>query len=349
MPERGKGTLSVAIALAALGCGGGAGREHGAAGNGADAFGNSGVTMTTTATEPHAPNSEAFWAQDPPPVMCLEDGSMAPPPMPPGGTPECPDDKNREGCPCAHVGEIADCWPGLRAHRNHGICHDGNTECLSSGDVGGVWGPCEGYTLPLEGALTGADACSCFSHGTWKIDNLIPCFISFTSGGAKQVWAVSTYVDASGASACPTDPGGPPLQPQPASVWSTSRLTIDCAGHFEICYTLKAGAWANPQPSDCALTSQCLDTWYETAGQAQELPPLAAWSASDAGCAAAFESRGGYGEMTVKGLSLQCDEVDDGQGGELVFHRVAYCPSRCSTTPGAPECRGCTLGGSGDF
>ena len=57
------------------------------------------------------PNPDAFFADDPPPMVCLPDGTMGPPPEIPGGTPECPDDKNREGCPCTNLGQQAACWP----------------------------------------------------------------------------------------------------------------------------------------------------------------------------------------------------------------------------------------------
>jgi hypothetical protein len=201
----------------------------------------------------------------------------------------------------------------------------------------------------MEGAVCGADACSCFSAGTWAIDNLSPCFISYTGGPmGDETWAVSTFIDAMGMSACPTTSGNPPPQPEPQSTWSTNRLTVDCAGHFELCYTLKAGDWENPAATDCVLTRQCVETWYETAGQEQELPELAAWSGADAACAAAFQSVGGYGEMPVEGLSVECDEVDDGAGAGLVFNRVPYCPASCSMTRDAPECMNCAMGGSGD-
>jgi len=357
---------------ATLGCGGGstAGGGRGAPGadsagttdsaqgagsGGSDAFDNAsgagtGGAVTVPAAEPPKPNPEAFWAEDPPPMMCLEDGSMGPPPVPPGGTPECPDDKNREGCACTHVGEQVACWPGLRANRNRGICRDGKAECLEFGEFAGSWGPCKGYVLPLDGATEGPDACQCFSQGRWVIDNLSPCFVSYTgSSGAEEIWAVSTFIGPGGMSGCPTDPAGPPPLPEPGSDWSTSRLTVDCAGHFELCYTLKAGDVENPQPSDCTLSRSCVETWYAEAGVTQELPPLGAWSTQESTCAAEFQRVGGYGEMTVKGLSAECDAVDDGHGNELVFNRVPYCPATCATSPDLPECQSCSMGGSGDF
>ena len=345
-PDRGPGGQGAAGS-------GASGSGSGAGGAGGDGFGNANNPPgggPPVVMEPPAPNPEAFWEQDPPPMMCLEDGSTAPPPTPPGGTPECPDDKNREGCPCAHVGEVTDCWPGLRANRNRGVCRDGKTECIAYGDLGGAWGPCEGYKLPLEGALGGPEACGCFSAGTWAIDNLSPCFIAYTGGpNGDETWAVSTFIGEGGMSGCPADPMGPPPVFEPGSDWSTSRITVDCAGRFELCYTLKSGDSENPKPSDCVLTRQCVETWYETPGQPQELPPLAAWTSDDPACAEAFQVIGGYGEMTVEGLSAECDAVDDGAGNELVFNRVPYCPASCSMMPDLPECQNCSMGGSGDF
>ena len=65
----------------------------------------------------------------------------------------------------------------------------------------------------------------------------------------------------------------------------------------------------------------------------------------------AAASTGGYGEMTVKGLSVLCDEISE-NGQPYVFHRVQYvqyCKSECQTNPTAPGCESCMLGGSGDF
>ena len=296
------------------------------------------------------PNPEAFWADDPAPMMCLADGSMGAPPNPPGGTPECPDDKNREGCPCDNVGEDAPCWPGLRANRNRGICTDGMTTCEQSFEFGGHWGPCVGFVLPIEGATEGPPTCRCFSKGRWEIDNLAPCFISYTGASDEaETYAVSTWIDDNGMSGCPEEPGTPPPSPQPGKNWSTNRLTVDCAGRFELCYTMRAGNADAPTEDDCVLAETCVETWYPQAGETQELPQLPPWFSTDSACATEFSEGGGYGEMSVKGLSIECDPVDDGQGGRLVFNRVNYCPRICSTNPEAPECANCSMGGAGDF
>ncbi|MCZ7687267.1 MAG: hypothetical protein M5U28_54440 [Sandaracinaceae bacterium] len=133
---------------------------------------------------PVEPNPEAFWEDDPPPRECYPDGGMGPLPDPPGGTPECPDDRNREGCRCPTVGETAPCWPGRRVNRNRGICRDGTTTCVPYDEFTGVWGPCTGYVAPVEGATRGAGACRCFSAGRWQIDNLSPA--SSTTGRAAS-------------------------------------------------------------------------------------------------------------------------------------------------------------------
>jgi len=292
------------------------------------------------------PNLDAFWEDDPPPEYC---GPGDPPDVPPpGGTPECPDDKNREGCPCTNVGETAPCWPGLRADRDRGICHDGTTTCVSYDDVGnGAWGPCVGYQLPVPGATTGAQACNCFSQGQWQIDNLSPCFVTY-SGGAT--YSVSTYMDGGGQAHCPSSISAtPPPQPQPGTVWSQDRLNVDCAGQFQLCYTLKAGDAENPQPGDCTLVSVCVDTWYDTPGAPLELPPLPAWTSNNQACAQQFMNSGGYGEMSVIGESIECDTIDDGAGGEYVFLRINYCPLSCNNNPTAPGCENCGNGASGWF
>ncbi len=332
--------------------GGGAagdGDGDGASGSGGDdAFGNADpdeALPDADALMMPMPNPDAFWEDDPPPMMCLEDGSSGPPAVAPGGTPECPDDKNREGCPCDEVGERAECWPGLRANRNRGICRDGATTCEPFGEFGGAWGECIGYILPIEGEVTGSAACRCFAQGSWLLDNLRPCFITYTD---DSIYAVSTLIGDDGVSSCPANAGGPPPIPAPGN-WSPNRVAVDCAGRFELCYTIKAGDAESPQDSDCVIASVCVEDWYEEAGVEQEFPVLPAWTSNDAACARQFVDSGGYGEMTVKGLSVECDPIDDGNNQPYVFNRVNYCPLSCNDNPDAPECANCGQGGSGNF
>jgi hypothetical protein len=290
------------------------------------------------------PNPEAFFADDPPPRSCGPDGEEREPLEPPGGTPECPDDKNREGCPCDVVGESAPCWPGMRANRDRGICQDGTTVCQPFNEFYGAWGPCEDYVLPAAGAELGPEACRCFSEGLWEIDNLSPCIYE----GPDGTYAVSSYAGAGGQATCPAPPARGLPAPQPGTDWSTDRLTVDCAGQFSLCYSLRAGDAANPSPRDCLVASVCTEAWYAEANVQQELPPLPSWSGSDPDCAARFVATGGYGEMSVVGLSVECDDVSDG-GEPYVFSRVAYCPLDCFDHPNAPECAGCGQEGSGQF
>ncbi len=290
------------------------------------------------------PNPDAFFADDPPPMVCLEDGGMGPPPDPPGGTPECPDDKNREGCRCDTPGATEACWPGLRANRGRGICRDGTTTCQPFDEFSGRWGPCMGYVLPVEGVERGPQACRCFSQGRWEIDNLSPCFVTYSPGG---VYAVSTHPDTG---QCPM--GGAPTPPPvpPSSIWSRDRLTVDCEGRFELCYTIKSGSADAPSPADCTVARVCTgEFWYGTRDVVQELPDLPAWVGTDSTCAQRFRDSGGYGEMSVLGLSVECDAIDDGSGAEYVFNRVNYCPLRCSMDPSGPGCESCMRGGSGVF
>src|SRR5688500_796277 len=132
-----------------------------------------------TGLPPPMPDPEAFWEDDPPPSICYPDGGMGPRPDPPGGTPECPDDRMRQGCRCDPIGATAPCWPGRRVDRMRGLCRDGTTVCEPYDEFTGVWGECMGYVLPTEGATRGPGACDCFSMGRWQIDNLSPCFINY--------------------------------------------------------------------------------------------------------------------------------------------------------------------------
>lgn len=292
------------------------------------------------------PDPDAYFHEDPPPATCYPDGGMGPWPDPPGGTPECPDDRRREGCRCSTIGERAPCWPGPRRNRMRGICRDGTTECLPYDEFGGRWGPCVGAVLPTPGVERGPAACECFSMGRWAIENLSPCFVDY---GARGVYAVSTFVDGSGRARCPTSiASSPPPAPEPGTVWSANRLTVDCAGQFRLCYTLRAGNAAAPSPTDCVVAETCVEAWYPEANVEMMLPPLPAWVGADPSCAQRFRDSGGYGEMSVEGFSIECDDIGDA-GGRYVFNRVTYCPLRCNDMPTLPECVGCMMGGSGTF
>ncbi len=293
------------------------------------------------------PNADAFWADNPPPRYCGPDGAMGPSPTPPGGTPECPDDLTREGCPCTTIGEERPCWPGLRVNRNRGVCHDGVSRCEMYDELGGRWSACEGYVLPRPGAGLGPDSCQCFSQGRWELTNLSPCFITYAG---NQVYAVSTYLDAMGRAQCPTDPGQtPPPRPQPGTNFTTNFLTVDCSGQFQLCYTIRAGDPMRPATTDCVVSQSCTQGWYMTPGVRQAMPPLPSWSSSDTACSSRFVMQGGYGEMTVRGLSTECQNIDNGSGQPYTFLRVPYCPVRCSMMPTLPECAMCRNGGSGSF
>ncbi len=163
------------------------------------------------------------------------------------------------------------------------------------------------------------------------------------------MYGVSTFLSGGG-SRCPSTPSRtPPPSPEPGHNWSTNRLTVDCAGRFELCFTLRAGDAEAPAASDCTLARTCVEDWYQEAGVTQEFPELPSWTSADSACARRFSDSGGYGEMSVRGLSVECDEIGDGAGGEYVFNRVAYCPGYCAERPTAPECASCAMGGSGSF
>lgn len=316
-------------------------------------IGDGGVPAAPDAKAPAAkkdaklgPNWDAFFATDPPPKYCGPAGGGPPAPPLHGGTPDCPDDKNREGCPCTTKGATAACWPGLRVNRNRGICKDGKTTCVLVDELHLQWGPCNGYVLPKPGATKGPDACHCFSKGKWEIDNLSPCFITYPSGAT---YAVSTYLDGAGKSHCPANIAqNPPPAPQPGTNWSTNRLTVDCTGQFKLCYAIKAGDMSKPAASDCVVAETCTDAWYAKENTLQTLPPLPAWTSNQPACAAKFAASGGYGEMTVVGLSSECEAVDDA-GKPRVFNRVQYCPLACTQNPSLAGCQNCGNGGNGEF
>jgi hypothetical protein len=281
-------------------------------------------------------SAEEFFQNDPPPMTC--DGGGMPPMV--TGTPECPSDKNLPGCPCQTAGQAAGCWTGLRKNRSHGVCHDGMTTCVPSGETSQLsWGPCDGEQLPT--GTTGKAACGCFSGGHWQIDNLEPCFLTVTgpSGTTTTAFAATQGNPAT----CPFDntTGVPTV---PAS-WSTDKLTVDCTGTFKLCYTIKAGDGNNPKPTDCVLAKSCTTGYYGTANVAQTFPPLPGWSSTPAmaACVDQFMNTGGYGEMSVDGQSDECELVNK------VFQRVTYCPLSCNDPNPPAMCAQCTNGGGGNF
>ncbi len=285
-------------------------------------------------------NPDAFFINDPPPPYCGPDPDMNMVETP-TGTIACPSDKNREGCPCPEDGMQAPCWPGKRLNREHGICQDGMTTCIDTTEFGNRWGACEGYVLPVEGVASGPEACGCFSSGTWRLNNLSPCIFR-----GANTWLYSSILTADNTLDCGSVSEPPPV---PTQVWSTSALNVDCAGQFRLCFTIKAGEVDAPLDSDCVVVETCTDVFYAERNVDQELPDLPAWRSEDTACAAEFDRRGGYGEMSVIGESVECDEIDDGSGGRYVFHRTNYCPPSCQQRPMDAECIGCRTGGSGDF
>lgn len=288
-------------------------------------------------------NDDHFFINDDPPPFCGPDGGMEPG-VDPGGSAECPADKNRQGCECDTPGEVAPCWPGRRDNRNHGQCSDGVTTCYDTEEFGTRWGPCEGYTLPDGDALRGPAACRCFSSGSWKLDNLAPCVLR----DGANTYLHSSAIPLEGATGVTCPPISASLQ-APAEPWSHSALTMDCGGQFRLCYTIRGGHVKDASADDCVVSQQCQELWYETAGERMVLPDIAGWISSDTACAGVFAQDGGYGEMSIQGLSRECDEVDDGAGEPFIFYRAGYCSADCQANPDADGCRDCGTSAAGDF
>ncbi|MBX3216194.1 MAG: hypothetical protein KF850_29415 [Labilithrix sp.] len=297
------------------------------------------------------PAGDDLYKNDPPPPWCGPETGVVPPPI--GGTEECPDDKNKPGCGCPTLGEEAPCWTGLRRHRNLGICQDGVAKCQPKNENSYVWGECEGQVLPKRDA-TGAEACSCFSVGEWKIANTSPCL----RNTAGSYYAYSTVLDNGQATNCGNDAKPiPPAGQPPSGIWSTSTLKVDCAGEFKLCFRIRAGNYNAPSTNDCILGEVCTDAVYNEPNVEQTLPDLTTWAGKDNACAKKWEAdtpenvSPGYGEMIVKGQTVRCDAIDDGAGNDYVFHRVQYCARSCRNPANAnnPECVECQLAGKGSF
>lgn len=298
-------------------------------------------------------SDDDLYKNDPPPSWCGPDSGVSIPP-PIGGTEECPDDKNKPGCGCSNPGETASCWTGLRKHRGLGICKDGVAKCISKTETSSEWGACEGEVLPKANSK-GADACSCFSVGEWNIANTAPCLRE--QGGSY--WSYATVLKDGAATGCDSA-SSVPAGTKPEGIWSTSTLKVDCAGTFKLCFRIRAGKYDAPQASDCILGEVCTDADYPEANVVQQIPDLATWAGADPVCAKTWEKdtpadvSPGYGEMIVKGQTVRCEAIDDGNGQDLVFHRVQYCPRICRPSdpaynPDHPACAACQLAGKGVF
>jgi hypothetical protein len=200
-----------------------------------------------------------------------------------------------------------------------------------------------GYQLPAPNATDGKDACKCFSAGQWKLDNLSPCFFSDNMNTPGNLGATSTTLSGNMVQ-CPSEMGTPLVPPN--MPWSNDTVTADCAGHFRICYALKAGDAKNPSPKDCTVSQVCTEADYTQVNMPQQFPPLPAWATTDQAaiaCAQKFATSGGYGEMSVTGKTITCDTFS------RVFNRVNYCPLSCNQNPNGPNCQGCGNGGGGNF
>jgi hypothetical protein len=295
---------------------------------------------------------EDLYKNDPPPKWCgPEDGGVTQPPMP-GGTEECPDDKNKPGCYCDPNKDQGPkpCWTGLRKNRNLGVCKDGVTTCQQKSENTWQWGPCEGQVLPDPNATKGASACKCFSQGQWKIANLSPCSAQYTPGGGSTQYATVSTLLSTGK--CPQF-NGPATKP--AEDWSTDTLKVDCAGTFTLKYRIRAGVFETPSANDCIVGEVELPpAFYPTPNVEMPWPNLPGWIGADSACAQKWATTPegvspGYGEMIVKGESVLCDKIDDGNGGDFVFNRIKYCPVSCNTNPNTPDCQACQQSGSGTF
>jgi hypothetical protein len=191
---------------------------------------------------------------------------------------------------------------------------------------------------PTGDALRSGPCSACFAHGQWSIDNLSPCLLT-GADQAKVTVAIST-IESANQSQCPSDFSAAPTQ-----AWSSDHLTIDCAGHYRLCYTLKAGDPSNPSASDCVVAQSCAEGDATMSSAPQAWPPLPGWIASTSAtaCAQSFYDGGGYGEESVTGSPNGCGTIGK------TFVRVWYCPLACNGPNPPAACANCQSGGSSSF
>jgi hypothetical protein len=176
-------------------------------------------------------------------------------------------------------------------------------------------------------------ACGCLAHGDWNVANISPCF--FMNGTAATVsGAISTVYDGQTAM-CPLDDTAAPQAP-----WSTDTFETDCAGHYRLCFSLRAGDATNPKPTDCLVAVSCAESDYATSDVTQAWPPLPSWitTGAETTCAQTMAATGGYGIMTATGTPTGCGAVTK------AFAIFTYCPLTCIP----PACT-CQSMGTGVF
>jgi len=176
-------------------------------------------------------------------------------------------------------------------------------------------------------------ACSsCFAHYNWLLANESPCFVFSDPSMTTLQEMIST--DAT-TQQCPAD-----FSMAPAS-WTTDTFTADCAGHYRLCYTLKAGDPSNPKPTDCTVVQSCAEGDDTLASMAQTWPSLPGWLVDGAqlACAQQFSDSGGYGEATATGNPTGCGAVS------VVLGRVTYCALSCNSPNPPASCATCVAGG----
>jgi hypothetical protein len=235
---------------------------------------------------------------------------------------------------------LAACSAACSSSGKSGAGGSGGT--FSSGDGG------EGGSFSIAGSSgtdASGDACAvdasasgCFSHGTWQIDNVSPCFFSLSGDAGATEGAIST-VQSGQLIECPAD-----LTAAPTETWSTNTLTTDCTGHYTLCYTLKAGSAASPQPTDCIVIHVCTEGDYVAANEPQPWPDLPGWISTGAenACAKTFNDSGGYGVKSVTGTPTGCASISKTLG------TVTYCPLSCNQPNPPSLCATCVFGATDD-
>jgi hypothetical protein len=205
----------------------------------------------------------------------------------------------------------------------------------SGGGTAGEAGAAGSSDTAGDGGQGGAD-CTCLKTGQWAVDNESPCFFT-----VNDVTTAISTIDPGGSVQCPSDPSAAPTAP-----WSQDTLTLDCTGHYKLCFTLKAGDPLHPAASDCTVVKVCTEADYTVALATQAFPPLPGWLAdpSASACVAALSQTGGYGALSVEGTTPTCGVLP-----ERVFSTVTYCPLSCNEPNPPAACATCVAGGDGKF
>ena len=193
---------------------------------------------------------------------------MLPPPPTPG-TPECPDDKKPPRLRMSDAGKTIPCLAGAARKPQLGhLSRRRNHLRARAGELGQNLGSMKDTSCPSPERPPEPMPASVFRRDAGRFDNLVPCFYTLKRSRHR---ATSSVIQG-GKPTCVDEPAAA----KPTSPWSPEHLTVDCVGHWKLCYTLRAGD-GKIRSTDCVVATSCNRRRLPMPTNHQALPQLPAW------------------------------------------------------------------------